>query len=194
MGDYTLISDIGNTLVKLLQKNMVPEPVGKPEMIGLCSPNEPGEFTLTAFLYHIEESGEYRRNEMIAEATNKLRYPPVSLKLNYLVTAHSKAALSSRCLDENLILGRVIQTFNDNRTFELIQQDGTVRESDETLQIEYNNLSYDELRKIWSFTNAPYKLSLSFTVKPVLIDSKRTREVRRVAEAEFTLEMQRKKR
>jgi len=189
VGDYTVITDVGNSLVRLLQKNMVPEPVSKPEMIGLCAPNDPGDFQLTLYLYHIEENGEFRQTSMITEGANKFRYPPMSLKLYFLLTSHSKTGINSRSADESMIIGRAMQVFYDNAVIASDNLEGVLRENGEGIQITFNKLSYEELQRIWSFPNTPYKLSVGYVVQPVLLSSTKTREVKRVTEADFTMDV-----
>lgn len=58
MAGYTAISEVGNSLVELLRREMTPEPVSKPELIGLCSPYEPEDFQLTVFLFHCEQENQ----------------------------------------------------------------------------------------------------------------------------------------
>ncbi|MGI6778028.1 MAG: DUF4255 domain-containing protein [Acetivibrionales bacterium] len=189
MGEYTVITDVGTSLIRLLQKNMIPEPIDKPEMIGLCSPNDPGDFQLTLYLYHIEENGDYRQNSMINENVNRLRYPPLSLKLYYLLTSHSKTGVYSRNADESMILGRAIQILHDNAVITPENLEGTLRDSGEGIQITFNKLTYEELQRIWAFPNIPYKLSVGYIVEPVLLNSRKTREVKRVTEADFSLDV-----
>lgn len=41
MAGYTAIAEAGQAIVALLRREMTPEPVSKPELIGLGSPFEP---------------------------------------------------------------------------------------------------------------------------------------------------------
>ena len=187
MADYTVINDVGNSLIKLLQNNMLPEPITKLEMIGLCGPNDPGDFQLTLHLYHIEENGEFRQNSMISEQVDKFRYPPMSLKMFYLLTAHSKTGIGSKSSDESMILGRAMQVFHDHPVIPAEQLEGGLRDHGESIQVVFNKLSYEELQRIWAFPNTAYKISLGYIVQPVLLNSTKTRKVKRVTEADFIL-------
>lgn len=105
MAGYTAIAEAGQAIVALLRREMTPEPVSKPEQIGLGSPFEPEDFQLTVHLLHLEESAEGRQG-FIQEGRNTQRMAPLQLKLTYLVTAHSKAPVTNRAEDEYRILGR----------------------------------------------------------------------------------------
>lgn len=188
MGDYTVLTDVGASLIKLLRENMTPVPVSKPEMIGLCSPGDAEDFQLTLHLYHIEENGEFRRNTMIMENADKLRYPPMSLRLYYLMTAHSKTGVNTRSTDEGMILGRAMQILYDNAVIEPENLEGSLRDHEEGIRITFNKLSYEELQRIWAFPNVPYKLSVGYVVQPVLLNSNKVRKVKRVVEADFSLD------
>ncbi|GBF34830.1 nitrogen regulation protein NR(I) [Desulfocucumis palustris] len=167
-------------MLKLLRDNMVPEPVSKPEMIGLCSPADKGDFLITLYPYNIEESGESRNNDMRSVGTGQLQYPPLTVYIDYLCTTHSIADLKSRMLDESRILGRLMQVFYDNAIIKSALLQGSLAEKNEQLRITLKKINVDEMNKIWNFPNVPYKLSVGYRVGPVNIDSTRTRATRRV--------------
>ena len=104
MGDYTVIADVGQSLVRLLRENLTPEPIPQPEYIGLSSPVDKTDLRLSMFLYNIRESGELRRNEMLGRGTDRLQYPPLAVELYYLMTAYSQGEQLSRALDESRII------------------------------------------------------------------------------------------
>ncbi|MCT4593105.1 MAG: DUF4255 domain-containing protein [Anaeromicrobium sp.] len=184
---YTAIADVGSSLVKLLQENLVPEPIDKKENIGLCSPADKGDFQLTLYLYNIEESGEFRQTEMIKLPDGNLRYPPISFNLYYLLTAYSTAELKSKALDEHKILGRAIQVLYDNAILRGNDLAGSLKGSDQDIRIQTKNLSYDEMMRIWNFNDVPYNLSIAYRVGPVLIDSTRIKEAKRVVDTKISI-------
>ncbi|HWR60834.1 MAG TPA: DUF4255 domain-containing protein, partial [Clostridia bacterium] len=182
MGRYTVISDVGSTLVNLLRENMVPEPVLQPEMIGLASPADKGDLRLSLFLYNIVESGDLRNNQLQVSESGLLQYPPMSLNLYYMLTAYSSSELSSRALDEQRILGKAMQVFFDNSIIRGSALQGTLREKNEEVKIVMDNIPVDILIKLWNFPNIPYKLSVSYLVGPIYLDSTRTKQTKRVME------------
>lgn len=153
----------------------------------MCSPAEKGDFQLTLYLYNIEESGEYRRNDMIKLNDGNLMYPPTSFNLYYLMTAYSTAELKSKALDEHKILGRAIQVLNDNAILKGEALHGSLGNDEEEIKIQVKNLTYDEMMRIWNFHDVPYSLSIAYRVGPILIDSKRIKKVKRVVESRIEI-------
>ena len=58
IAQYTVIADVGITIVQLLRDNMVNEPIQQPEFIGLSHPNDKGDLSLSLFLYSVKESAD----------------------------------------------------------------------------------------------------------------------------------------
>lgn len=179
MADSTVIADVGRTLVQLFRDNMTPEPILHPEQIGLASPADPGDFALTVFLYAVEQSGINQQAFMVNSGTGSQQFPPMALDLSYLITAHSSAEMQTRALDEHQIMGRAIQVLYDNQLIRGSALQGTLADSDEDLKLEMmEQLSMHTA--ITLFPSKPYKMSFSFKVGPVYLDSARMRPVRRV--------------
>lgn len=187
MAKYTAIADVGNTLVSMLRKHMVPEPISQPEFIGLGSPADKGDFALTLFLYNIVESGDSRNNQVEVDRMGVMRYPPMALNLYYLLTAHSSSEISSRALEEQRILGKAMQVLFDNSIIKGPDLKGTLEENNEEVKVVLDNMPFDMLIKSWNFPSIPYKLSVSYMVGPVYIDSTRIKSTKRVLEFDTTI-------
>ena len=114
MAGYTAIADIGNALTELLRLNIVPEVLANEESIGVCSPEDKGDFLLGLYLYDIKQSEVFRNSEMQIMDSKRQKYPPVNLELYYMLTAYSNGDVKFRSLEEHKILGKVIQVFTDN--------------------------------------------------------------------------------
>ena len=56
MGRYTVIADISEKIVSLLCDGMVPDLIPDKNGIGLCGPDEKGDFSVGIYLYDIEEA------------------------------------------------------------------------------------------------------------------------------------------
>ena len=173
MASYTAVADAGNSILKLLRDNMTPEPVSKPEMIGICSPADRGDFKLGLYLYSIRENGEFR--DVGYQNTRSL-----TMNLFYLLTAYSTIDLKLRAYDESCILGKAMQVIYDNSILRGSNLQGSLAEKGEELRIVLNYLNTDEISKIWTFPNIPYKLSAGYMVGPVIIDSNTSRAFTRV--------------
>ncbi|UUZ86868.1 DUF4255 domain-containing protein [Paenibacillus sp. P26] len=181
-----MIADVGHTLVKLLREHLTPVLLSQPESIGLASPTDKGDFQLTLFLYSIQENADNRRTEMIGRGTNTLQFPPMALNLYYLITCHSASEISTRSLDEQRIMGKVMQVFHDHAVLRGADLQGSLAGSDEEIRIMPHPISMETAVSL--FSDTPYKLSLGYMAGPVYLDSTRTKQTKRVADAHFQLE------
>nr|WP_275691077.1 DUF4255 domain-containing protein [Paenibacillus aceris] len=188
IGDYSVIADVSASLVKLLRENMTPDPIPQPEMIGLASPVDKGDFYLSLYLYNVRESGDNRQTHMIARGTTQIQYPPMVVDLSYLLTVHSPAELQSRALDEHRILGRAMQVLYDHSILRGSMTVGTLAEKDEEVRIVMEPLNGESILNMWNFADTPYRLSVSYTVGPVNIDSTRIKTTKRVSETDFRIQ------
>jgi hypothetical protein len=184
MSDYNAISDVGKILIKLLWDNIkddshVSSIIESDDQITLSSPDETAK-KLSLFLYQVMENAYLKNEEMQSLNSKKLKYPPLTLSLFYLVTPHTQNMDS-----DHIILGKVMQIFHDNSILRgSVLPDSLVGEE---LRLILNPLSMEELNKIWTVISKTktYKLSVCYEVTPVAIDSMREREVTRVTEREL---------
>jgi hypothetical protein len=187
MANYTVISDIGNALVKLLQDNIVPDVILNSESIGLCSPDDKGDIQLGLYLYDIKECDEYRNSTMINIDAGNQRYPSEYLTLYYMITAYSNGDIKYRSLEEHKVLGRVIQVLYDNSIIDA-QTMEPVQRMDTGIRIEMMQLNFEDKVKIWNVPDKSYKTSLFYKVSPVELESSRIKSVQRVVDMDFTIE------
>ncbi|WP_042163928.1 DUF4255 domain-containing protein [Paenibacillus gorillae] len=187
MAGYTVIADTGASLLRLLRESMTPDPVPRPELIGLASPRDAGDLSLSLFLLNVTENGEARRTKM-QDRGGVLQFPPLTVDLYFMITAHSNADRLTRSLDEHRILGKAMQVLYDNSVLRAPFLEGALAESGETARISQVSMENDELMKLWQFGDLSYKLSVVYRVGPVLLDSNRTKAVSRVVERHITIE------
>lgn len=183
MGEYTAIHEAANGVVELLRNKMTPAPISKPELIGLGSPFEPGDFQLTIYIYQIaqENYGAVPSGSFIQEGKTSQRLAPLPITLSLLITAHSKAPIQTRTADEYRILGRAVQVLRDNPQLSGDSLTGSLQNITEDLHIVLEKtIPIDQYNKIWSGSNKPYKLSIACKIETILIDSERVRTVSRV--------------
>jgi len=175
MSGYSVISDIGNVLLKILKENLCPDPIPNPETILLCSPFEEGDYFLSLHLYDIRENIYFKQVDLINMDYEKKQYPPLSLTLYYLLSLKSFSDFRTKASAEQKILGRVLQVLHDNQVLGVSTTSSTGRETNEPVRIELNNLSFDRKLKFWAYSNTPNRLSLFFTASPVFIDSSKAK-------------------
>ena len=187
MGRYTVIADVGNALVQLLQENLCPDIIHSPDNIGLCSPSDKGDMILGLHLYDVRESQEIRTVDMVNVGPDRQRYPGTYLTLHYMITAYSKADVKHRATENQRILGKVIQTLSDNSVLSADTLSPVPRGGAMDLRIQMLNLETEAQQRIWNVPNQAYCTSLFYRVGPVEVESARIRQVQRVVDVDLTV-------
>ena len=185
---YSILADTGMSMIKLLKDNMVPEPVQNPDMIGLCSPYDKGDFVLCMHLYDIQENGENRLVDMETLTSDKQKYPPLSLTLYYMMTVISNEEVATRSLNEQRIFGKAMQVLFDNPVLTVNSLVGAALDNSEPINIIPHNMTFEEKSKLWNFQNSPFRMSMFYKVAPVYVESTRIRQARRVVETNYSVE------
>ncbi len=188
MAGYEVIADVSRTLQELLRKNLTPEPINEEELIGMCSPVEPGNYVLGFDVYDLEEKRDLGAQININLRPGIQKNPPTPLMLYYMFTVYSKAELVNRVLDEQRIIGRVIQVLNDHSMLKGDHLQGNLKGTDTELIIARVNLTMEEKVVIWSLYNQPYQLSVYYSVGPIYLESDITRDTRPVTEFRVDME------
>ncbi len=191
MGDYNAVSEAGLSLVELFRREMTPQPIARPETIGLCMPQEPEDFQLTVWIYLMEEYNDtgmtagYRSDPANLQQE---RYAPMQLRCHGLVTAHSKAPVQGRLPDEYRILGRAMQIIRDNPVIPPERLEGSLAADQTGLQVTHARMGMEELSKVWNTANRMYKPSFGIVISSFSIESNRIRSAgTRVASATIDL-------
>lgn len=180
MADYTIISDVGNALVRLLRETMVPDIIQNADAIGLCSPSDKGDYMLGLYLYNIRESEEVFDTGMRPSGQNLQRYPSVYLNLFYMLTAYSMSDIKFRAAEEQRMIGRAIQVMADHPVLDAGLFGNAASVGRYPIRVEQQRLGNEERMRLWNMPNIPYKLSMYYKVFPVEIESSRIRNVQRV--------------
>lgn len=187
MGGYTVIADLGASLLRLLRDQLTPDPVPRPDLIGMASPRDAGDLALSLFLFNVKENGEARRTGMV-DRGGVLQYPPQALDFYFIMTAHSNADRLTRSLDEHRILGRAMQALYDNAVLSGPYLEGSLAEGNSAIRLTLTSMEGEEIMKLWQFGDLPYKLSVVYRAGPVMLDSNRVKSVSRVVERHIVLE------
>lgn len=181
MSSYTTIADVGNTIVEVLKDSLVPSVVQNGSFIGLCSPDDIGNYIVGVYLYNIEQNQNMRMNSYISSGADIQVRPPIFLNLYYMITAYSKSDVKFKSYENHIILGKVIQTLNDCACME--DRNGN------TLNVDMINLSDHEKRNlISSFDKSNHaNLSIFYRVAPVEIPSNSVRRVVKVSDVDVSV-------
>lgn len=187
MADYSVITDIGLSLVKVLREALVPELISHPNGVGLAHPHDKGDMNLSIYLYEIKENTEYRSSDLIDQG-DRMRYPPIALDLSFLITAHSASDVLTRAMDEQRIIGKTMQVLHDHNLLRDDDLIGSLAGTNGMYRIVKDEVPLETA--IGLFPNIPYKLSLGYKLGPVFLDSTRTKQVTRVRERQVKMKQQ----
>ncbi len=182
MANYEVIADVSRSLIELLRKKLTPEPINKEEAIGLCPPDDPGNYILGINIYNIEEKKDMGTFNSINLKPGVHQDPPTPLLLYYMFTVYSKGEAANNAIDQQRILGKAMQVLKDHSKLKGTQLQGSLKDSNLSLDVTNLALSMDDKAKIWTMYNLPYRLSLYFSVGPVYLDSDNIRHTKPVTE------------
>lgn len=187
MSDYTKIADTGNGVIALLKDALIPELLNSPDQIGLCSPEDHGDFAVGVWLYDVSEDTSIQAHEMTNIGRNTQRYPSTYLTLHYMITLYLQSDLKYRAPQEHHILGRIIQTFRDHAAMDPDRFTPLEGETGTNIRIQMKDLELEEKLRLWTVPNMAYRTSLFYTAGPVEIQSTRRKTVTRVREIDYRI-------
>ena len=182
MSDHDVIGDVSTTLAAALTDALtvlVPAPTPLAlvhDLLGTIATDPP---TLTIFLYEVAEDASAKNRPARREAAPpdvRVRRAPLALILRYLITPWSK----DRMTDQR-ILGRAMQAMHDNAILTGPRLRGGLAGGTEALKITLNQLTLEERTRIWDAVEQPYRVSATYDVRVVTIDSEAERRVKPVA-------------
>lgn len=190
MGKYTAISEMSRAILRILRRELVPDTIQNPDAIGLCSPDDRGDFVVGIHLYDIKTSEEIRANSMVPQGTGSSWYPSCFVNLFYMITVHSIGDIKFRSEEEQKVLGKIVQALHDNSCLDAQTLEPVSVRKPMDVVIQMQTLELEEKVRIYNVPNAGYKLSLFYKAAPVEIESLKTKQVSRVTDMEFTVEQQ----
>lgn len=187
MSDYTKIADTGNGMIALLKDALIPELLNSPDQIGLCSPEDHGDFAVGIWLYDVREDTSIQAHEMTNIGRNTQRYPSTYLTLHYMITLYLQSDLKYRAPQEHQIFGRIIQALKDNAAMDPDNFTPLVGATGSNIRIQMQDLELEEKLRLWTVPNTAYRTSLFYTAGPVEIQSTRRKSVTRVREIDYRI-------
>lgn len=187
MSDYTKIADTGNGMIALLKDALIPELLNSPDQIGLCSPEDHGDYAVGIWLYDVKEDTSIQAHEMTNIGRNTQRYPSTYLTLHYMITLYLQSDLKYRAPQEHQIFGRIIQALKDNAAMDPDNFTPLVGATGSNIRIQMQDLELEEKLRLWTVPNTAYRTSLFYTAGPVEIQSTRRKSVTRVREIDYRI-------
>lgn len=88
-----------------------------------------------------------------------------------MISVSSKAEVANRAIDEQRILGKIMQVMADNTEIPEKYMPETLKLSNEKIGLSILKLDLEEKVKIWSMFSEPYKLSVFYSAGPISVES-----------------------
>jgi hypothetical protein len=179
MSDYRVVGAVDETLRTLLWSQFqvdseISSIIATEQQITLEPPykvitdTDPDEDSLSIFLYRVIENEDLKNRQREQVGPNALRYPPLSLNLFYLITP-----LTNTTDNDHKLLGKTMQIMYDNGTVKGSALQGVLNNTAEELRIILNPITLEDHGKLWTAFMRSWRLSVSYQVKVVFIDSER---------------------
>ena len=136
---------------------------------------------LNLFLYEVRPNAGFSNGDPRGPAkSGELGFPPLALNLYYLVTAYGDERDDEDTISQQ-ILGRAMAALHDHPLLGAAEIHNALPASDldqqiERVRISFEALSNEDIWKLWSAFQTPFRLSAAYQASVVLIDS--TRAVR----------------
>jgi hypothetical protein len=173
MSDFTAIRAVSLTLRELLRVNITnsTDPQLSGVAIELRSPRQMRDAQLTGvslWLYRVTRDRDMLNYPPERIVPNQLRHHPLPVNLYYLVTP-----INQNLQDEQALLGKVLQVFNDHAILRGGDLQDTLQSSPEEFRLTLETLTLEELTRVWDALKEPYQLSVCYLVQVITIDSAR---------------------
>ena len=171
MSDYTVIRGVSETLRELLRAHITndTEPQLNGVSIDLRSPKEMREDSeaqgVSLWLYRIVRNPDLLNRPPPRPAPDQIARHALPIDLYYLVTP-----IAPESTDEQVLMGRVLQTFNDHPILRGSDLQDPLADPDE-IRLALETPSVEEQTRIWNALQESYQLSVSYRVQLVTIEA-----------------------
>jgi hypothetical protein len=176
MSDYTVLAEVGETLVGVLWQEIQLDPqvnalIDNENRISLESPADligNDAVRLSIYLYRIVEDPNTKNRFMVQGNGAQLRKAPLSLDLFYLITP-----MVGLPREQQIVLGKVMQVLYDRAILEGPDLVGSLAASGEVLRVVLNPATLEETARVWQALELSYRLSICYVVRVAMVDSAR---------------------
>jgi hypothetical protein len=205
MSGFAAIGGVSATLQALLADRVekppevTVDPTPIPVHVGIPPEDSDDEVRLNLFLYRISENPFLKNQEIPGRGQgNGYGHPPLSLNLHYLLTAYGRVGsggvTTGTPVDERIahyLLGNAMRILHDFPviTENLLLDSGapalhtSLRGEYEKVKLTLDPISLEDVSKVWTALDRPYRLSAAYEVSVVQIESTNpNRHPRRVGE------------
>ena len=178
MSDYSVIAELGDSLLSVLFSELNADSqisglIDSEDRISLESPADlenNNSVRLSMYLYRILED-PYMKNRFPVDGTGgKLRKAPLTLDLCYLLTP-----LFGTPREQMIVLGKTMQILYDRPILEGADLSGSLGTAGGAIRLILNSVSLEELTRVWQALEIPYRLSVCYLARVIMLDSEQER-------------------
>ena len=176
MPGYNVVDEVSQSLVNVLQEGLAV--LGATVATNDLTTAPAGTLQLTVFLFEIGEDPNSRNRPRVRELQApdiRIGRPSVALHLRYLLTPWGGTE-SAR----HVLLGRAIQVLNDHAILSGPQLVGSLAAEDQTVNVSMSPMSLEDRTRVWHAVQKAYRLSVSYDVRVVHLESEAGQNVRPV--------------
>jgi hypothetical protein len=182
MSNALAIAAVTTSLVNLISTKIGADPAQNlPSGIGVTAQppdaaNNDTNFThqVNLFLYHAMPNAAWRN--MPIPARGDSAQPPLALNLYYMITAYAREKGDTGDIDSHNLLGRVMRVLFDHpvlSSVDITMPGSDVENQVDRIRITMQPLTIEELYRLWTGFQTQYRLSVSYEVSVILIESSR---------------------
>jgi hypothetical protein len=121
------------------------------------------------FLFQTSPNASWRNVATEPAAPGGLRQPPLALNLLYLLSAHGRDDDDPEPYSHRL-LGETMRVLHEQPVLDLAELGLAPAGSVERVRVTLQPLSLEEMTKLWTIFQTPYRLSVVYEATVVLID------------------------
>jgi hypothetical protein len=192
MPAFSVIADVSRTLETFITaglSTLLPPPAP----VAVVHDLQPGNIStnparLTIFLFEVVEDASQRNRPPVridtvppAAPGVQISKPPIALLLRYLMTPWSGDPFA-----DHQILGRTLQVLYDGAILSGTQLQGTtLQNTDVALKLTLAPLTLEERSRVFYAIQRPYRLSVTYDVRVINLDTETSRSVVPVASREI---------
>jgi hypothetical protein len=178
MPGFNVVDEVTQSLVNVLQAGLAV--LGASAVSDDMQGTPAGVLGVSVFLFEVGEDPNSRnrpRGRELAAPDIRITRPPLSLQLRYLLTPWGSTE-STR----HMLLGRAMQVLADHAILSGTQLVGSLAAEDQTVNIVMSPMALEDRTRVWHAIQKPYRLSVSYEVRVIHLDSESSQNVRPVRE------------
>ena len=183
MSQYPVVGDVSETLRDVLWTEMATDAtitgilldknhISFEPPFRLFKDDGPQENFLSVYLFRILENADLKNRPPIPKPAPVYQQSPLALNFFYLITP-----LTNSADNDQRLIGKTMQVFYDHAIIDGSELHGLLQTNAEEIRLSLTPCSLEDITKLWCAFLRPFRLSVSYEVRAVLVDSERTTRV-----------------